>query len=919
MSKFQESTVVQGMYQLRSYPFFAVFFFMFALLGSPLVAFAATITVDAATDNTLAALDGNGTCSLREAIQNANDDAATYPDCSAGSGNDVVDFSGVSSITLVDEIFVITNIRIQGTVTLSGGDATRIFTVSSSNGFLTLSDVTLQNGSDASGGAISQDVSSTISCQGSTFKNNKAEFNGGAILSSGTLDISGCSFEGNSAGDDGGAIFKNSASPLTIDGSNFSDNLAGTDPANQTNGGRGGALHLTTSLVTITTSRFNKNSAASGSSTGAGGGALYKESGALTVTACVFAGNSTSGEEWHGGAIFNASSGALAVNYSHFGTTPLPLPAPFDTLTTKNSTTGANSNGGALYNAGELLILGTSFIGNTSSNHGGAVANVVNSDGPIIANSTFSQNSADSQGGAVYTLRSDANLSIINSTIAGNSAAQGGGLYNGGDGDNVGTVNDEFILLNTILASNTAVSGANCGGGTASGESVNTIAFPASAPCDSAMVITDDPVLSTAELTFSIPNAVTYTLPLNATSSALGTGSAATCASPPILNLDQRGFPRPTGDADCDIGAYESQATFSTPTPTPTSTPTVTATPTVTETATITPTPTITPTATATSTATPTITPTTTATSTATSTATPTITPTATATSTATPTVTETATITSTPTITPTGTATATATPFVTETVTITPTATETPQDNEGQPENSEITPTPTVTPTATATNTATATATSTPTPTPTTPPSGTVPVPPTVAPMPTFIETPVSLPTANPTSVSASSTPGGIDPLSIMGNCVRRDNTPSQFALDGAALQQFLLNRSAAARLAQFSKNIADRNLANVSITESRAVYSRFWTMIWELPSESNSCTNLFACTTVSFASALTKAAEQSASQLAITDRLVAALRKSGRRGASLAVRVRRQALFLHTTGLKIIDGIPSTTVSCG
>jgi len=48
--------------------------------------FAATITVNGLGDS----LATDGVCTLREAVLNANNDAATYPDCAAGSGADVI-------------------------------------------------------------------------------------------------------------------------------------------------------------------------------------------------------------------------------------------------------------------------------------------------------------------------------------------------------------------------------------------------------------------------------------------------------------------------------------------------------------------------------------------------------------------------------------------------------------------------------------------------------------------------------------------------------------------------------------------------------------------------------------------------------------------------------------------------------------
>ena len=92
-------------------------------------AFATNIKVDTATDGdgTLGSLTGDGDCSLREAIQNANSDSnASYPDCLAGSGADTISFDGVSSLTLKEEISVITDVKIQGAVELAGDGDTRL-------------------------------------------------------------------------------------------------------------------------------------------------------------------------------------------------------------------------------------------------------------------------------------------------------------------------------------------------------------------------------------------------------------------------------------------------------------------------------------------------------------------------------------------------------------------------------------------------------------------------------------------------------------------------------------------------------------------------------------------------------------------------------------------------------------------------
>ena len=657
----------------------------------------AAITVDTNLDDTLATLDGDGQCSLREAIQNANTDTSDYADCSAGSGADTVSFSGVSSLTLKDDISVISDVLIQGTVTISGGNATRIFTVSGSGGYLRLVDVTLEDGKDASGGAILQDAFAVLDCKGSTFRNNTAENNGGAIYSSGTLDIDGCSFEDNSAGTDGGALYKSGNTPLTVIGSSFSGNSAGTDPAGQTDGGAGGALFFNTFVADITGSGFSNNKAASGESVNSGGGAIHND-GVMNITACVFSGNEVNGDEWHGGAVFNGSTGNLSINYSHFGDTPLPLPPPFDTLTDPNSAKGSAALGGAVYTRGPALVIGTSFLGNLSGGDGGAFAGASNSDDVTVVNSTFSSNSAAGYGGAIYHLRTDALLSLINVTITGNAAAEGGGLFNNGDGDNAGVSNDEVILLNSIIADNTAGAGSNCGGATTSSEGLNNVVFPDTEGCPNASAVTDDPVLGSPELTFSIPNIVTYAVPVGAGSSALGAGDQSVCSAFPVLNLDQRAFPRPQGDSECDAGAYEqSFPSNPSPTPTPTSTSTFTPSPTPTDAGggdpTHTPTPTATPT--------PTLT----------EEPSPTPTPSPTATETATPTPTSTDTPTPTRTYTPTWTVEATATP--------TPTGTSTPSSTPSATAVPVKSSTPTVTPSPTTSSTVTAYSTQTPAPTP--------------------------------------------------------------------------------------------------------------------------------------------------------------------------------------------------------
>ncbi|MBK8022038.1 MAG: SH3 domain-containing protein [Chloroflexi bacterium] len=553
------------------------------------VTYAADIAVDFATDadGTLGALANDGSCSLREALENANSTVSPfqpYTDCDPGSaGADTITFS-VGTVTLVSNIFVVTDVTIQGPVTIDGGGTTNMFVAASSgNGILRLDEVTLQNGSSTSGGAILMQ-GGTVVCTESSFQDNAAEFDGGAIVGNGTLNLNACIFERNTADRNGGAISHNGADPITMDGAVFRQNEAGAG----TGGGYGGALYVT-SPGTITGSAFDRNTTNVADQTG-GGGAIYHAGATLdplVITASAFSGNSVDGDESRGGAIYSSGGAPLSINYSHFGTTPLPLPAPFDTLTEGNSVNGANGIGGAIFLNGETQILGSSFIGNTSAGNGGALSYGSFGDDITVANSTFSNNSTEINGGAIYNFRDDSLIRLTNVTISNNSASNGGGIFNEGDGDNFDITSDEILLENSIVYNNSAPTNPNCGGGTVSSDGPGNV-IPAG-ECASAPGVNGSPNLGSPELTFSIPSIVTYTLPLGSGSAALGAGDQSICAAFPILNLDQRAFPRPQGDANCDAGAYESSQIGATPTPTPSNTPTPTDTP---EPATNTPTPT---------------------------------------------------------------------------------------------------------------------------------------------------------------------------------------------------------------------------------------------------------------------------------------------------------------------------------------
>ena len=97
------------------------------LVATPTAQAASTITVTTTADDTTP----DGACSLREAIGNANDDAATNPDCAAGSGEDTIVFAlgGPATIPVGASLAFgdadMTTIDGDGLVTLQGTILTR--------------------------------------------------------------------------------------------------------------------------------------------------------------------------------------------------------------------------------------------------------------------------------------------------------------------------------------------------------------------------------------------------------------------------------------------------------------------------------------------------------------------------------------------------------------------------------------------------------------------------------------------------------------------------------------------------------------------------------------------------------------------------------------------------------------------------
>ena len=175
---------------------------------------AATITVNSATDTFIG---GNGECTLREAILNANNDSPSSPDCTAGSGADTINFTAQlanQTITLrSSQLSITSNITIDtlavAGLSVSGNNSSRVFAIFANS-------VVVMTGFRITGG------------NGNGFQG------GGAILNNGDLTLTNMVIEANAGNGLGGGIRTEGAgNRLTINGGSILGNTAS----------RGGAIY----------------------------------------------------------------------------------------------------------------------------------------------------------------------------------------------------------------------------------------------------------------------------------------------------------------------------------------------------------------------------------------------------------------------------------------------------------------------------------------------------------------------------------------------------------------------------------------------------------------------------------------------------------------------------------------------------
>ncbi|HZP49302.1 MAG TPA: VCBS repeat-containing protein [Vicinamibacterales bacterium] len=486
---------------------------------------AATITVNSTLMSTTP-VQGDGNCTLIEAITNATHASHEFIDCAAGSTTNVIELGTNQTYSITAAytnpgtaaaiaLPVITNtltINAHGsTITRTGAGAFRVFYVVP-QASLTLNDLTLQG------------ITLPDGADGAVYNDN------------GTLTINRCFFTGTrvaAGGSGGGAITSracsnptvpsctvaNKAASLTVTDSSFIDNQTLSTSSAFGAGAGINTYAVGTGAVntaTIARSRFHNNTA---TNQGAGvSNSAYDDSATstLTIDRSSITANTTTGGTTpaFGGGVTNF------VGHVYTSTAPNTVATLNITNSTIASNTASNSGAGEGYGGGIFNEVDCTFM---VSCGGGSQANLTLTNVTIYGNAAGQDGSTGAHGAGIWsneneataTPRGSVTLTVRDTIVAGN-------LTDGAIG-NCHLLNNSFVPLGYNIASD------------------NT--------CDASFHQFSEGQINLSALNFS---AFTYYQSPQAGSVAIDRTSC-------NLTIDQIGTARPHGST-CDVGAIESLA-----------------------------------------------------------------------------------------------------------------------------------------------------------------------------------------------------------------------------------------------------------------------------------------------------------------------------------------------------------------------
>jgi fibronectin-binding autotransporter adhesin len=409
--------------------------------------------------------DSGSDCSLREAIEAADADAA-FGGCTAGSGDDTIVLpAGTYTLTRAGagENFNSTgdlDVRATDGLTITGAgpgltviDAAsldRVLDLRMLTGTVSISALTIMGGdADDDGGGIASYHADLTLIDTIVTSNTTTGSGGGLYVYDGSATLSGCQLFSNNASS-GGGVFASFAS-VTMNGGQVISNTS-------TSGG-GLQLGLGGGTLDGTSIRFNRASS--------GGGAICFGQSSVTLSGVeVFSNTAVSsggGIMAHSGSTVTLSGGRIVSNTAEFGG-GLYLAngsqATSDGDIMSNTATIGRGGGVCLMSGAALTLTAGSVVAGNDGPSGGGVS--IYSGTLALNGGQIISNTAD-DGGGLYLL--EGSVWSTGGQVISNTAENGGGLYNAG-----GT----FTLVNTTVSKNRATSGAGGGLYNASGTTVIT-------------------------------------------------------------------------------------------------------------------------------------------------------------------------------------------------------------------------------------------------------------------------------------------------------------------------------------------------------------------------------------------------------------------------------------------------------------
>lgn len=273
-----------------------------ASLAASSAAMAATINVNHFADEFG---ENAAQCTLREAVQAANADAA-FGGCSAGSGSDLILLPSGIGVILAragrdEDANATGDLDITGTLeirtalannraAISGSGLDRVFDVRPA-ALLQMSRITLANGDptvfpNPRGGGLLRLASAGLIGSELEFRDGFADAGGAIAQSGGTLSLNQSLFHRNRSSGKGGAIEVSAAADLTLRSSTLSENAAGSS---------GGAIALTGADVVLLNNVTIADNVAATLTNGAAGGLYVESAAAVGAHNSVIAGNSARG------------------------------------------------------------------------------------------------------------------------------------------------------------------------------------------------------------------------------------------------------------------------------------------------------------------------------------------------------------------------------------------------------------------------------------------------------------------------------------------------------------------------------------------------------------------------------------------------------------------------------------------------